>query len=214
MSPHRRSPLRAPSIAADPRAASRGATAAGTTGARVSSRSLAVLAASLLLAACADGAPLAPDAPLAASARRGPPAAGAEHRALATLRRATARYHDVRAAVADGFVLLHECEVRPGEGPVGILYVHMGRLLDGAIDPALPDALLYEPARRGRPKLVGVELAVPYALWSGAAPPAFLGAEFQREEEFGVFALHVWVWRHNPEGMFAEANPRVSCGET
>jgi hypothetical protein len=27
-----------------------------------------------------------------------------------------------------------------------------------------------------------------------------------------VYALHVWVWRHNPEGLFAETNPRVSCG--
>jgi len=26
-----------------------------------------------------------------------------------------------------------------------------------------------------------------------------------------VFGLHVWVWRHNPEGMFATTNPNVSC---
>jgi len=27
-----------------------------------------------------------------------------------------------------------------------------------------------------------------------------------------VFALHTWVWRSNPEALFAETNPRVSCG--
>src|SRR5262249_33994093 len=45
------------------------------------------------------------------------------HQAIATLRHATARYQDLAAALDDGFVLLHECENRPGEGPVGTVYV-------------------------------------------------------------------------------------------
>jgi hypothetical protein len=57
-----------------------------------------------------------------------------------------------------------------------------------------------------------VELAIPKPLWTGAGLPTFLGATFQSEDEFGVFALHVWVWRTNPDGLFAETNPRVSCG--
>jgi hypothetical protein len=134
-------------------------------------------------------------------------------KSIATLMAVTARYHDLNAALADGFVLLHPCEERPGEGPVGIVYVNMERLLDGKIDPETPDALVYEPAKRsdGRPQLVGVEFAVPYTLWTDPEPPSFLGASFQREDEFGVWALHAWVWRYNPEGLFAEANPRVSC---
>ena len=167
-------------------------------------RSLTLVAAAALLAACADRAPLAPDHAtprLAAQATTGA--------TLATLRRVTARYHDLDAAIADGFVLLHECESRPGEGPVGIVYFSPERLLDGAIDPTLPDALIYEPNEHGRPRLVGVEFAV---LDAGQEPPTFLGATFQHEEEFGVLALHAWVWRENPEGMFAETNPRVSCG--
>ena len=95
--------------------------------------------------------------------------------------------------------------------PVGAVYVHFGRLMDGAIDPHAPDALIYEPTRNGRLRLVGVEFALPYALWNQPHPPTFLGATFQREDEFGVFALHVWVWRNNPDGLFAEANPRVTC---
>ena len=179
-------------------------------------RSLALVAVATLAAGCADGAPLAPEAapahaPLLSAHAPAPSAAAAEQRALATLRRATARYHDLDAALADGFVFFHDCEVRPGEGAVGMLYVHVGRLLDGVIDPATPDALVYEPARNGRHTLVAAELAVLQASWTDPELPAFLGHAFQPEDEFGVYGLHVWLWRHNPDGMFAEANPRVSC---
>jgi hypothetical protein len=58
-------------------------------------------------------------------------------------------------------------------------------------------------------RLVGVEFAI---LNTGQPAPTLLGQTFQAEDEFGVYALHAWVWRRNPEGMFAESNPRVSCG--
>ena len=179
-----------------------------------------VIATVALLAGCADDAtapepqPFTPEAEPAvvAQASRIPVLEAA--RAIATLMAVTARYHNLNAAIADGFVLLHPCESRPGEGPVGIVYVHMGRLTDGRIDPASPDALIYEPAQRrnGQPQLVGVEFAIHYTQWTEPEPPKFLGATFQPEDEFGVFALHAWVWRYNPEGLFAETNPRVTCG--
>ncbi|HEX6051584.1 MAG TPA: hypothetical protein VFZ21_20095 [Gemmatimonadaceae bacterium] len=174
-------------------------------------RSFVVGAAAATLAACAERTPLQPMRPdsVQASFARAP--AGDTDGALVTLQRVTARYHDIDAAFADGFVLLHGCENRPGEGPVGAVYVHFGRLMDGAIDPQAPDALIYEPTRNGRLRLVGVEFALPYSLWNQPQPPTFLGATFQTEDEFGVFALHVWVWRNNPEGLFAESNPRVTC---
>ena len=174
--------------------------------AKTLTRSLPCLALAMLLGACADRVPTAP----AAAAPRAAAQAATIGATLATLRRVTARYHDLDVAIADGFVLLHPCESRPGEGPVGIVYVHFGRVLDGAVDPELPDALIYEPNAHGRPRLVGVEFAV---LDAGQPAPTFLGQAFQPEEEFGVWALHAWVWRENPEGMFAETNPRVSCGE-
>lgn len=172
-------------------------------------RSVALAVVVALVAACANDTPLAPTPREALSARAASAGSADVGTALAAMRRATARYHDVNAAIADGFFELHPCESLPGEGPVGILYVHMDRLKDGLIEPWAPDALLYEPSASGRPKLVGVEFAV---FDVGQAPPEFLGATFQRETEFGVYALHAWVWRHNPEGMFAETNPRVSCG--
>lgn len=175
--------------------------------------SLVPIAVAALLTACSSDAPVSPNLPTAMTARAATlPAADAD-RAIATLRRVTARYHKLEVAMADGFVLLHGCESRPGEGPVGAVYVHMDRLLDGVINPELPDALIYEPMRNGRSRLVGVEFAIPYPMWTGATPPQFLGATFQPEDEFGVFALHAWVWRNNPDGLFAESNPRVSCAD-
>jgi len=38
-----------------------------------------------------------------------------------------------------------------------------------------------------------------------------MGQSFRRNEEFGVWALHVWLYRENPTGIFSEWNPRVSC---
>jgi hypothetical protein len=168
----------------------------------------------LVLAACTEDArtPTGPDLAVTPRAEMDAHRGGLRLRvALARMRRATARYQDLNAALADGFVFLHGCEVRPDEGPAGVLYVHFERLLDGRIDPSKPDALLYEPGGEGRLRLVGAELAIPYTQWTEPEPPEFFGAEFQPEDEFGVWGLHVWIWRRNPEGMFAESNPRVSC---
>jgi hypothetical protein len=134
-----------------------------------------------------------------------------EARIVETMRRVTSRYRRLQAALDDGFVLLHDCETRSEEGPVGAVYVNLARVMDGVADPHAPDALIYEPRRHEQPRLVGVELAIPFALWTEQEPPSLLGATFQREDEFGVFGLHVWVWKKNPEGLFAVSNPRVSC---
>lgn len=174
-------------------------------------RYLLVAAAGAGALGCAEESMTAPGTEPAMMAQPAAAAAAGENRVLATLRAASARYHDLDAAIADDFVLLHPCEERPGEGTVGTVYVHMGRLLDGVIDPQLPDALVYEPRPNGRFRLVAVEFALPYPLWNGATPPEFMGNVFQPEDEFGVWALHAWVWTQNPEGMYAEANPLISC---
>lgn len=170
------------------------------------------MATSLALAACADHAPFAPHATTSPGSGLTQASIADYDATIAEVRRATARYHDVDAAVADGFVpVVDECEDRIDEGRVGIPYANFDRLLDGVIDPSKPDALLYEPTKNGRLQLVAAELAIPYELWNSPTPPALLGHTFQREDEFGVFGLHIWVWRENPTGMFAVANPNVSC---
>ena len=174
-------------------------------------RSLYAAAAALSIAACAGDAPVAPATSRMPATPQLAAAVRDEASVAATLRRVTDRYRNIETAKAEGFVLLHDCESRPGEGPVGTVYVHVGRLLDGKISAERPDALIYEPRREGRFTLVGVELAIPYAMAPNQQAPSLLGHTFQDEPEFGVFALHAWVWRDNPDGMFAETNPKVSC---
>lgn len=180
---------------------------------RITRRALGVVAAATIVAACAGEVPMSPAEQPTLDARvRGPEREGAVREAVAALRRATDRYHNLDHAIQDSFVLLHACEVRPGEGPVGAVYVNLERLMDGVADPTRPDALVYEPRPNGAMRLVAAEFAIPYALWNESEAPDFLGHEFQREDEFGVFGLHVWVWRKNPNGLFEEANPLISCG--
>jgi hypothetical protein len=173
---------------------------------------LTIIVAALLVAGCDDQTPFQPQ-PQANAVEVAASRDAERATAVAALRSVTARYKQLELAVKDGFVLLHPCETRPDEGPVGTVYVHLGRLTDGKIDPALPDALIYEPQANGRLTLVGVEFAILYTQWTEQQPPQFLGATFQPEDEFGVWALHAWVWRANPLGLFAESNPNVSCLE-
>jgi hypothetical protein len=174
--------------------------------------SLAFVAAAALLVGCADEAPLAPEERPETSMQFARELAAGDGAVLATLRRATAQYHSVDKAIADGFVEV-ACEVRPGHTAAGLLYANFERVADGVIDLEKPEGLLYDASGNGPPKLAGVDLAVPAFDAGGmpTVPPELLGNTFYLEEEFGVWGLHVWIWRHNPEGMFAEGNPNVSC---
>ena len=33
--------------------------------------------------------------------------------------------------------------------------------------------------------------------------------ELHLNENLGVYVLHAWVWKYNPNGVFADFNPRV-----
>lgn len=133
----------------------------------------------------------------------------AVQRALATLRRATASYHRVDAAIADGFVQILPCQEHPTEGGLGIPYARLDRF-DTTIDLSEPEILFYEPRANGELRLVAAEPVVPVALW-GDEPPVLFGLEFHENEDHGLYGLHMWVWKHNPVGMFSHWNPAVSC---
>jgi hypothetical protein len=174
-------------------------------------QSLAMAAAAALLVGCADERSLVTEPEAMSSTQFARAASAGDGAVLATLRRATASYHKVDNAIADGYVLVSDCEVRPGHSAAGLLYANMDNLMDGIIDPEKPEGLLYAPRENAPPKLMGVDLAIPYPLWLEPQPPEFLGVTFYPEDEFGVWGLHVWIWGHNPEGMFAEGNPNITC---
>lgn len=136
----------------------------------------------------------------------------AETRAgLATFRRATARYHRVEAAIEDGFVQILPCQANPdGEGALGIPYARLDRF-DTVIDLTEPEILFYEPRRNGKLRLVGGEAVVPIEAWAADEPPSLFGREFHRNEEHGLYGLHMWIWRPSPDGVFSFWNANVSC---
>jgi len=66
---------------------------------------------------------------------------------------------------------------------------------------------------------VGMEYIVPLDAWAGAGHdlndpndvPQLLGQKFTRHSFLPIFKLHIWLWRDNPSGRFADWNPKVSC---
>jgi hypothetical protein len=134
------------------------------------------------------------------------------------VRQATAQFKNVEKAT--GYELLHGCVSGPQEGAMGIHFANGGLVGDGKLDVMTPEALLYEP-KDGKLQLVGVEYIVFADAWDANhdAPPVLMGQLFNYSgapNRFGIpafYELHVWAWKNNPAGMFADWNPRVSCEE-
>jgi hypothetical protein len=127
---------------------------------------------------------------------------------LAAVRHATAEFHDVSKAEAAGYGKLLACFDRPGVGGMGQHYVK-GSLVDGTATPTKPQALVYE-VDGDELNLVAVEYIIPYSFVPPtAAPPRLFGQAFHHNDALSLWALHAWIWRQNPLGMFADYNPRV-----
>ncbi|MEO7911952.1 MAG: hypothetical protein ABIV47_20095 [Roseiflexaceae bacterium] len=135
-----------------------------------------------------------------------------------TVRQVTAQFKDVKKAT--GYALLHGCVSGPQEGAMGIHFANGELVGDGKLDATTPEALLYEP-KDGKLQLVGVEYIVIAADWDAQhkTPPVLMGQLFNYSgapNRFGIpafYELHVWAWKNNPAGMFADWNQRVSCEE-
>jgi hypothetical protein len=99
---------------------------------------------------------------------------------------------------------------------MGVHYVNGTLVGDGKIEVSTPEALIYENS-----KLVGVEYIVDAATWlanNSNTPPVLEGQSFQLvgiPNRFNIpapfFELHVWAWRHNPNGAFTDWNDHVNC---
>lgn len=135
------------------------------------------------------------------------------------VRRATAPYRDVAAAQAAGYEQFLDCVAEPGQGAMGIHFLHGQLAGDAVVDPLQPEALTYQPRDNGQLELVGVEYIVFQDAWDAAnpQPPVLFGHPFhlvRSPNRYGVpsfYELHLWVWKRNPDGMFNDWNPRVHC---
>jgi hypothetical protein len=134
------------------------------------------------------------------------------------VRQATTGFKDVNAAKSAGYGLFHGYVSGPQEGAMGIHFVNGDLVGDGEIDASRPEALIYE-IRNGRLQLVGVEYVVIAEAWDAnhEMPPALMGQVFHyvsapnRYRIPAFYELHVWAWKQNPNGMFTDWNPKVSC---
>lgn len=131
---------------------------------------------------------------------------------LAALRRVVAPFHDFETAQQAGWThLIPRCRDNQPVGGMGWHYANPAHV-DGELDPTKPEALIYEPQEDGSMRFVGVEFAVPFAvLPPEAEAPELFGQTFLHNFGDELWMLHVWVGRHNPEGIFATWNPMVSC---
>ena len=163
--------------------------------------------------AAAAGANKVPDSvrrALAHAHRSSTPALGREadllpatRHELALARRATAKYHDITNAFADGYV--DGGLYTSGEG-----YHYVNPLLiDETFNPEQPEVLLYasRPGEAGL-RLVAVEYLAPNTL---PVPEGFTGDAdaWQSEEPFPIWVVNAWIWLNNPNGTFTFLNPRV-----
>ena len=140
------------------------------------------------------------------------------------VRNATEHYQNV-ADLPPGYGAVLGCVSGPDHGAMGVHYVNLSLVNGGTLlgntqnlDPTKPQALIYEPQANGEMKLVAVE----YIILAGALPAnatpqveAHLMQFIDSPNRYGIpggfFELHVWAWKDNPEGSFADWNNHVSC---
>ena len=164
---------------------------------------------------------------------------GEEQSGLAAVRRATAAFHNIDKAIAAGYAtpVGGHCEATAA-GAMGIHSANAALLADPALNPEMPEILLYMPTGGGNYRLVGVEYWQPVLLrntvtgavapWFAATPwpahfqvanqaPSLFGQTFQGPMRGHIpgmpwhYDLHVWAWAPNPAGTFAQWNPSLSC---
>jgi hypothetical protein len=139
---------------------------------------------------------------------------------LEAVRQSTERFTAVEEAEAAGYSLFHGCVSGPQEGAMGVHYVNGNLVGDGILDPLQPEALIYE-AGKDKMQLAGVEYVVIAEAWhaNNETPPVLMGQVFNyvsSPNRYGIpafYELHVWAWKSNPNGTFADWNPTISCDE-
>lgn len=128
----------------------------------------------------------------------------------ASVRRANDRFADVAVARSEGYTPI-PCVSGVDGGAMDIHYVNEKYLKDDAIDLAHPEAVMYEPSADGKLTLIAVE----YITTKGPAElQGHLFAFNGTPNRYGLgpfYELHVWAWKKNSTGMFADMNPNVSC---
>ena len=171
----------------------------------------------LVVAACERGAPTSPssipsDALATAPVSGLVGSSGHQHvnveltpemrQQIAALHPLFARYHDLDKAIADGYEFVGPCVSDPALGGMGDHYslnaeIDFGRG-DGTYALDRPQYLVYAPQKNGGRRLAALDYTVPYEKWQSPEPPSFFGIPFTRNDGFGVWMFHIWLFEQNP----------------
>jgi hypothetical protein len=137
---------------------------------------------------------------------------GNVRRDVETLRAATNKYHDLAAAEAAGYpTAMPKCIADSTMGGMGHHLIDR-KAIDDKLEIEHPEMLLYAADADGKMELVAVEYIMPYrALPATEKPPRLFGQEFKRYDQYNYWGLHVWAWRRNAAGLFADWNPAIRC---
>ena len=120
-------------------------------------------------------------------------------RQLNIARHAVCKYRRLEAALAAGYVD-SGLPCIPGQG-----YHYIKSALVGTTDIREPSVLMYTAdGELNGPEWIAPESAFP-------TPPSIFGQSLHSEDELGLWILHVWVWKLNPNGVFDDVNPQVTC---
>lgn len=131
---------------------------------------------------------------------------------LTELRRATAPFKSLDAAVAAGYPRdVADCLIHEHHGAMG--YHHVNRaLVDAKVDVSHPEILLYERLPNGEYRLNGVEFIVPYRAWPrDSVAPILMGQKLKHEDNLKIWYTHVWAWTPSADGVFSNFNSVVQC---
>lgn len=135
------------------------------------------------------------------------------------VRQATREFRNVSLAEAAGYGAFLGCVSGSLQGAMGVHYASGELVGDDRVIAERPEILVYEPRPNGRMRLVAVEYLVFADAWHAVneTPPVLEGQVFHytgSPNRYGLppfYALHVWAWKHNAHGVFADWNPAVSC---
>ena len=119
---------------------------------------------------------------------------------------ATAKYHDIKKAIKDGYADINV--IIPN---MGYHYLKAANL-DDKFEVTKPELLVYsKDPHNGKMKLVAIEYAVPLELMPDNPPEGFTGSQdvWDKNLTFNLWTLHAWVWKFNPSGVFNPTNPNV-----
>lgn len=186
-------------------------------------RYLSTCAAAAVLAFATGAAASAQNHDAHAASPAPPPKPTALENALVqAVREATDRFKDVTSVdgPGEGYGLVLGCVSGGDFGAMGLHYLNPGLLGDGEVDVAKPEIVLFEPTRTGGIRITGADYVVFAADWDAKhpdGPPQLMGQLFHlfdSPNRFGLpafYTLHVWAWKGNPNGTFANWNPDVSC---